>query len=138
MWEDQFYVEGFIQAAVDAKLPPTMVILNDPTHTEYTTLDLKLIKALHLKKLAMSNNFPAWIDRSDRVTFTVKSFRSGSQAALERKQYAIDKAAQQNNATPAFGMNYYAVPETIDGGPMPTLEEWLEEEKERRNEKRSR
>jgi hypothetical protein len=120
---------------VDSKLPPIAVILNDPAHKEYTPLDFKLLKALKLKEQYMSGDFPVWIDRSDRVTFETKYFVSGSRAALERQQYQADKAAQNGKSTPSFGRMYYAVPRTKDGGDMPTMREWLEEQAEKRNSK---
>lgn len=105
-------------------MPPTAVILSDPTHTDYTKWDYKLLKAYYLKQEFMSGNFPVWIDRSPRVEFEVKSFKSKSAAALERKQAA--EAKKEGNTD--YGRQFYAVPITIDGGPMPTLRDYLEEE----------
>jgi hypothetical protein len=116
-----------------------MVILNDPSHTEYSAIDLKLLKAIALKDQFMAGGaYPIWIDRSDRVIFHAKSFTSGSQAAIQRAQYNDEKRQSDGKGAPAFGKNWYAVAESRDGGPLPTMVEWLEEEAERRNQKSER
>jgi hypothetical protein len=114
----------FITAAIDTGKPPTAMILNDVTHTEYDEWDFKLVKAHYLKASMMSGNFPVWIDQSDRVEFDVKEYTSKSEAALDKKK---ELATQGGN--PNYGVAYYAVPRVIDGGPMPTMKDYIEEQK---------
>lgn len=94
-------------------------------------MDYKLVKAYYLKQSYMSGNFPVWIDRHPRVKFEVKSFVSNSARALEAKQ------AQEANktGTPSYGKQFYAIPKTLDGGPLPTMRDYLEEEAKKRGEK---
>lgn len=67
---------------------------------------------------------PPWIDRSDRVSFDVKTFVSKSAAAVERKQAADEKA---QGKAPAYGKRYYPEARVIDGGKMPTMKEFYED-----------
>lgn len=130
-WDDQSYIETFIKAAVDTGQPPCAMILSNPKITEWTEVDYRLVKAYYLKQNMMSGSFPVWIDRSDRVSFEVKTFISRSEAALERRQ-------EQENAksNSGHGIRYYAVPQTMDGGPMPTMQEYLEAEAAKKGERR--
>lgn len=117
-WDDQSYIEPYLEVAVQLGQPPTAVILNDPSHTEWTPIDYKLAKAHTLRKTY--GDVPPWIDRSDRVSWDVKTFTSRSAAAIEKKQ------ASEKKQVP--GRRYYAVPRTVDGGPLPTMQEFLEEQ----------
>ncbi|AGY47151.1 hypothetical protein CN1A_42 [Clavibacter phage CN1A] len=67
--------------------------------------------------------YPIWIDRSERVAWDVKSVRSGSRAAVERK-------TSGKNFKAAPGVSFYAVPRSIDGGPLPTKRDYLEAQAE--------
>jgi hypothetical protein len=122
-WDDQSYIEPYLKVAVQIGHPPTAVILNDPSHTEWTSLDYKLAKAYELRQ--SYGDIPPWIDRSERVAFDVKTFVSKSAAAVERKQ---DSDSKKKNLK-AFGRRYYATPRTIDEGPLPTMQEYLEEQR---------
>jgi hypothetical protein len=84
-------------------------------------MDLRLAKAYELRQTY--GEIPPWIDRSDRVAFDVSVFTSNSAAALERRQERDSKGNSKN-----FGRRYSLVPRTKDGGPMPTMQEWLEEQ----------
>lgn len=122
MWEDHSWLLPRIRAALDAKVPPTAIILRDPGRTEYGVWDLKLAAAYHINDEMMRGNVPVYWDESDRVTFDVRRGRSKSRAAIERREEADQKSKNQ-----LYGVYYYAVPRTMDGGPLPTLAEWLEE-----------
>lgn len=115
-----------IRAALDAKVPPSAIILRDPGHTEYDEWDLKLIAAYHIHEDFMVGTVPVYWDQSDRVAFDVKTGHSKSRAALDRKQELDSK----KNVKP--GTYYYVVPRTIDGGPLPTREEWAAEQAAKR------
>lgn len=97
------------------------MILNDPTHKEWTALDLKLAKAHQLRK--DFGDIPPWIDRSDRVTFDVEVFTSNSGAALERRQ-----EKDSNSKKKTHGRRYALIPRSKDGGPLPTMQEYFEEQ----------
>lgn len=66
---------------------------------------------------------PIWWDESDRVTFDAKARVSKSKAAIERAQEAESKKKSKS-----FGRYFTAEPRIMDGGEMPTREEWLEEQ----------
>lgn len=103
------------------------MIFNDPDHKEWTRWDYKIANAHHLLEHYEVEGWPVWLDTSPRVSFKVKERVSRSAAALEKKQYEDQKKQEkQKNPVPKFGRRYYTVPETVDGGPMPTKREWLE------------
>lgn len=82
------------------------------------------MKALVLYDGYMSGTgVPMYIDRSDRVRFDVGSYVSRSKAALDR---AEEKA--KNSKTKNYGKVFYPIPMTTDGGPLPSLEEFIEEQ----------
>lgn len=116
---------------MDLKLPPVGVILNDPTHKEWTSLDLRLAKAYHIREDFLVGNIPVYLDQSDRVVFDVKTVVSKSRAAMSRWE---ERQSKSKNKNP--GLMGYPVPRTTDGGPMPTLEEWLEEQAKKKGEGR--
>jgi hypothetical protein len=66
---------------------------------------------------------PIWWDESDRVTFDAKARFSKSRAAIERAQEADGKKKAK-----AYGKYYVAEPRVMDGGDMPTRDEWIEQE----------
>ena len=101
---------------------------NDPD-AKWTRWDFKLVKALELYDDMMAGGaHPVYIDRSDRVRFEIKSYTSKSKAVLDR---AEERAA--NSKSKNYGKILYTVPETIDGGPLPTLDEFLAEQAEKRS-----
>lgn len=69
------------------------------------------------------DGIPVWWDESERVTFNATARISKSRAAIERAQEAANK--KKNTA---HGRYFIAEPVVTDGGPMPTREEWLEEQ----------
>lgn len=108
--------------------PPLGVLSNDPD-AKWTTWDYKLVKALEIYDNMMAGGaHPMYIDRSDRVRFEVKSYVSKSKAVLDRAEEKASSSKSKN-----YGKILYTVPETIDGGPLPTLEEFLEEQADKRS-----
>lgn len=90
--------------------------------------DYRLVKALRTHEdLVTGTGVPIYWDRSDRVAFEAHSFVSKSKAALERAEEKASKGTTKN-----YGKTFYAVPKTTDGGPLPTLEEFVEEQRLRR------
>lgn len=98
------------------------MLLRDPAITENNEWDLKLTMALHIHDGFMRGSIPVYWDESDRVVFDVKTGKSKSKAAIERRE-----EADQKKKVDAKGVYYYVEPRTNDGGPMPTYEEWAEE-----------
>lgn len=123
--DDHGWLVPRVRAAVASGLPPTAVILEDPTHKEWDNWDLRLVTAIQIYDGLMVGNVPIHWDRSDRVAFDVKSYISKSRAAVERREAADEKAKRK--AVP--GKSYYPVPRTIDGGPLPTWDEFEEEQR---------
>ena len=104
-----------------------MFIMDDPEHREYTRWDIVLATGYEIHKSMMNGDgMPLHWDRSDRVVFDVKSYVSKSRAAIER---AEEKAMESK--TKNYGKVFYAVPRTRDGGPLPTLDEFNEEQRQR-------
>jgi hypothetical protein len=67
---------------------------------------------------------PIWVDESDRVTFDAKARVSKSRAAIERAQESASKGGKKS----VPGRYFVAEPKVIDGGDMPTRDEWLQEQ----------
>jgi hypothetical protein len=70
---------------------------------------------------------PIWWDESDRVTFDAKARVSKSRAAIERAQEADGKKKSK-----AHGRYFVAEPRVMDGGEMPTRDEWLAEQESKK------
>lgn len=103
------------------------MIFNDPS-AEWTDWDYKLVKALVIyEDYKSGTGVPMYWDRSDRVRFEVGSYVSRSKASLDR---AEEKASKQK--TTSYGKIFYPIPVTMDGGPLPTLQEFLEEQELKR------
>lgn len=83
------------------------------------------MKALVLyEDLKGSSGVPLYIDRSDRVRFEVGSYTSRSKAALDREEERQAASKSKN-----YGKVLYPIPVTLDGGPLPTLDDFLEEQR---------
>lgn len=116
-----------VRAAVKINKPPLAVIFEEPER-EWTRWDFRLVKALEIyEDMKTGTGMPMYWDRSDRVRFETESFVSKSKAVLDR---AEERASQSK--TKNYGKVFYAVPKTMDGGPLPTLEEFLVEQAEKR------
>jgi hypothetical protein len=112
-----------IRAAVKVGKPPLMFIFEDPTH-EWGKWDFRLAKALELRDDMNQGGVPVYWDRSERVAFDVGSYTSKSRAVLDRAEEKAQKGNKKN-----YGKVFYPIPRTIDDGPLPTLEEYLEEQR---------
>lgn len=99
-----------------------MFIFENPKH-EWCKWDFRLMKALELQADMLQGNIPVYWDRSDRVRFEIESYISKSRAALDRAEEKAREGKDKN-----YGKVFYPVPKTIDGGPLPTRDEWLEEQ----------
>ena len=113
-----------MKAACVSGQPPCAVIFDDPSHKEWDEWDFKLFKAHHLLQDWYRDGIPVWWDESERVTFDAKPRLSKSRAAIERAQEAA--SGKGKKAVP--GRYYVAEPRVMDGGELPTKEEWLAEE----------
>lgn len=96
----------------------------DEPEREWSHWDFRLVKAFQIREEMLMGGVPIYLDRSDRVRFEVESFVSKSKAALDR---AEEKASNSKQKT--YGKIFYPVPKTVDGGPLPTLDDWLEEQR---------
>lgn len=116
-----------VRAAVSAGKPPLAFILGDPTR-EWTKVDFDLVTGLRLlEEMQTGTGVPIYWDRSDRVRFEVGTFISRSKQALDQREEADAKSKNKNH-----GRVHYPIPVAVDGGPLPTLEEWLDEQAEKR------
>lgn len=99
------------------------MLFDDPS-LEWSFWDYRLVKALVLyDNLMQGTGVPLYIDRSDRVRFETGHYISRSKAALDRAEEQASKGNSKN-----YGKVFYPIPVTLDGGPLPTLEEFLEEQ----------
>lgn len=113
-----------LKAAAGIGHPPTAVIFSDPSHTEWTMWDYRLIKAHYFLQDWYRDGVPLWLDESDRVTFDAKARFSKSRAAIERAQEADGKKKAKS-----YGKYYIVEPRVIDGGEIPSRDEWIEEQR---------
>ena len=100
------------------------VIFNDPLHEKWNEWDYKLFKAHYILEDWYRDGIPLWWDESERVTFDAKGRVSKARAAIERAQEADAKKKSKSH-----GRYFTAEPRVMDGGEMPTRDEWLEEQK---------
>lgn len=131
MWEDHAWVVSRIRAALDAKVPPSAILLRDPAHTEYDVWDLKLAAALHVYDEMVDGGIPIWWDQNDDVRFEVDRVVSRSRAAIDRAQ-ELDAKAKKD----VKGVMYIPRPRKIGGGELPSVKEW--QEQKARNERLSK
>jgi hypothetical protein len=89
--------------------------------------DYRLLKAHYILEDWYRDGIPLWWDESDRVTFDAKARTSKSRAAVERAQEADGKKKFKS-----YGKYYIAEPRVMDGGEMPTRDEWLEEQRNKK------
>lgn len=92
--------------------------------------DYRLLKAHYILQDWYRDGVPLWWDESDRVTFDAKPRFSKSRAAVERAQEALSK-----KKTKSYGQYFVTEPRVIDGGELPTREEWIEEQKRKAGDK---
>ena len=109
------------------------VILNNADHKEWTEWDFKLFKAHYILEDWYRDGIPIWVDESDRVTFDAIPRVSKSRAAVER---ASEKEAKKK--TKSHGVYYIVEPRVMDGGELPTREEWLQEQGQKKQEPQRR
>ncbi len=103
------------------------MIFDDPSHKEWDVWDYRLFKAHYILEDWYRDGVPIWWDESDRVTFDAKARVSKSKAAIERAQEADSKKKSKS-----YGRYFITEPRVMDGGEMPTREEWLAEQESKR------
>jgi hypothetical protein len=116
-----------LKAAAGIGHPPTAVIFSNPKHKKWTMWDYRLIKAHYILQDWYRDGVPLWWDESDRVTFDAKARFSKSRASIERAQEADSKKKSKSH-----GKYYITEPRVMDGGDMPTRQEWLEEQERKK------
>lgn len=118
-----------VRAAVKIGKPPLAVIFENDD-LKWTKWDFRLVKALEIyEDMKQGTGIPVYWDRSERVRFELGHYVSKSKAILDR---AEDKARE--GTAKNYGKVFYAIPQTVDDGPLPTLEEYLEEQARKREE----
>jgi len=103
------------------------MIFDDPSHDSWDIWDYRLFKAHYILEDWYRDGVPIWWDESDRVTFDAKARVSKSRAAVERAQEADSKKKNKSH-----GRYFVTEPRVMDGGEMPTREEWLAEQEAKR------
>lgn len=91
--------------------------------------DYRLIKAHYIIQDWYRDGVPLWWDESDRVTFDAKARTSKSRAAIERAQESDSKKKSKS-----YGKYWVAEPRVMDGGDLPSREEWLDEQESKKGE----
>lgn len=102
--------------------------MSDVDHKEWNVWDYRLFKAHYILEDWYRDGIPIWWDESDRVTFDAKARTSKSRAAIERAQESDGKKKQKQ-----YGKYYIAEPRVMDGGKMPTRDEWLDEQEKKQS-----
>jgi hypothetical protein len=95
--------------------------------------DYRLFKAHYILEDWYRDGIPLWWDESDRVTFDAKARVSKSRAAVERAQESDGKKKSKS-----YGKYYVTEPRVMDGGEMPTRDEWLAEQQAKKGEVKAR
>jgi hypothetical protein len=103
------------------------MIFDDPSHDKWDIWDYRLFKAHYILEDWYRDGIPVWWDESDRMTFDAKARVSKSRAAIERAQEADSKKKSKSH-----GRYFIAEPRVMDGGDMPTRDEWLKEQEIKR------
>ena len=88
--------------------------------------DYRLIKAHYMLQDWYRDGVPIWWDESERITFDARARVSKSKAAIERAQEADGKKKNKTH-----GKYFIVEPRVMDGGEMPTRDEWLEEQNQK-------
>lgn len=128
-WDSHKYLQSYLKASISYQQPPLKFILEDPEHVVWNMWDVRIANAYQMMLDYQVEGWPVWVDQSERVNFEVKTRKSRSAAALEKAQFLEqNKAEKAKNYVPPFGKRMYVVPSTVDGGPMPTKREWLEQQ----------
>lgn len=86
--------------------------------------DYRLLKAQYIIDEWYRDGIPVWWDESERVAFEAKGRTSRSRAAIERAQ----ENATKGNKKAVPGRYFIAEPVVIDGGELPTRDEWIAEQ----------
>lgn len=107
--------------------PPLAVIFNDTSHEKWNEWDYKLFKAHYILEDWYRDGIPLWWDESDRVTFDAKARISKSRAAVERAQEADSKKKSKSH-----GRYFTTEPRVMDGGDLPTRDEWIKEQENKK------
>src|SRR5690606_24835239 len=90
--------------------------------------DTKLIKAFEIfEDMRQGTGIPVYWDRSENVYFELGSYVSKSKAVLDRAEEKMREGKSKN-----YGKILYAIPHTRDGGPLPTLDDFLKEQAEKK------
>jgi len=89
--------------------------------------DYRLFKAHYILEDWYRDGVPIWWDESDRVTFDAKARVSKSRASIERAQEADGKKKSKS-----YGRYFIAEPRLMEGDEMPTREEWLKEQENKK------
>ena len=69
------------------------------------------------------DGIPIWVDESERVAFDAKARFSKSRAAVERAQESDSKKKNKS-----YGKYFIPEARVVDGGEMPTRQEWIDEQ----------
>lgn len=74
----------------------------------------------------MQGDWPVWISESDRLAWDVTRKINRPQAALDRARQAEEnRLSNTKGAKPTPGLTFLVEPRVMDGGALPTFEEWL-------------
>lgn len=133
--DDQSWLRPYIKTSIATGQPVTALLLHEPNRAR-TKWDDLIITASHLLEQYEVDGWPVWIEESPRVVFEGKFRVSKSIAAIEKKQWEMRENKGKNDKRPKFGRQFYSVPKTLDGGPLPTRAEWLEMREKKTNVKK--
>lgn len=136
-WDDHSWARPLIEAAISSGRPPASLLLGDYKRT-WGEWDDKLVAALAFLNRYEVEGWPVWIEESPRIKFEAKKKTIRSRQAIEKMRWQDEKKRSgdkkgkgRQEKPPAFGVHYYVLPVTTDGGLWPRKAEWLEAQKEK-------
>lgn len=89
------------------------------------------MKAYFFQLDFVRDGIPVWWDESDDVFFETEKKISRSRAAVKR---AEDSESGKDKSPPP-GRYYIPVPKTRGGAPLPTFEDWINEQERKKGKK---
>lgn len=129
--DDHRHLVDYIEAAARFNKPPFQLMFGEEEWPLWTKYDSLISVAYErYQRYQTSDGHPIFWDQSQRVKASVKTYKSKAKAAMDEWDDTQSKKLEAMRKTNPHahlerGIVPYVIFEAIDGGPMPTLEEWV-------------
>jgi hypothetical protein len=122
-WPSNYYNAVAVETAYKMGLPPTSLITNKQPSEGWSKEDKKLAMAWTIlnREACQKCGQPLWICRSSEKNLLFKVKKDVCYASAELEKYQNKKPAPKLRP----GEYTYAVPEMLDGSPLPTRRDYL-------------